>query len=84
MKCKIIINIKGSSGNYLNFWRIVPGRKEVRSTTLGKFIHEDYIAIGWNPVRDLTDISEDDLETVCRRDLQGWDEDPNSCCYKSL
>ena len=68
----------------MNFWRIVPGRKEVRSTTLGKFIHEDYIAIGWNPVRDLTDVSEDDLETVCRRDLQGWDEDQIAAAIRAF
>jgi len=53
----------------MKFWRIIPGEPPVRSTILGKFIRENYIAIGWNSVRDLTHVSEDDLEAVCREDL---------------
>jgi predicted Mrr-cat superfamily restriction endonuclease len=59
----------------MKFWRIIPGEREYRSTILGKFIRENYVAIGWNPVRDLTNVSENELETVCRDDLSGWREE---------
>lgn len=60
-----------------SIWRIIPGEPEYRSTILGKFIREDYVAVGWNPVRDLTGVSEDSLEAIVREDLEqeGWMEE---------
>lgn len=59
----------------MKFWRILPGESNVKSTTVGKFICENYIAIGWNRVRDLANVYEEDLRAVCREDLVGWDEE---------
>ena len=59
----------------MKFWRIIPGEREYRSTMLGKFIRENYVAVGWNPLRDLTNISEHELEVTCRSDLSGWREE---------
>ena len=59
----------------MKFWRIIPGKREYRSTILGKFLRENYVAVGWNPLRDLTNVSEHGLEAICRGDLSGWREE---------
>lgn len=46
----------------IRIWRIVPGEaKSYRSTILGKFLREEYIAVGINEAGDLTDLSEDEI-----------------------
>jgi hypothetical protein len=47
-------------------------------------IRENYIAVGWNLVRDLTHVHEEDMESICREDLTGWEDENILDAIKTL
>jgi predicted Mrr-cat superfamily restriction endonuclease len=55
----------------MRIWRIIPGEEEVKDYLLRRFIREEYIAIGWNKVGDLTNVDEKNFSDLFRKYYPG-------------